>query len=76
MTLWTRLPGPVRTLKVDAQARCWVRLVVVLLAGVRFLWGDVGLGEQLERMADRRQPFRLGKVGAEVISPGQGYGKR
>jgi hypothetical protein len=75
-TLWTRLPGPVLTLEVDAQARLWGRLVVVLLAGVCFLWGDVGLGEHLERMAGRRQPDRLGKVGAEVVSPSQRYGKR
>jgi hypothetical protein len=53
------------------QARRWGRLVVVLLAGVCFLWGDVGLGEHLERMAGRRQPDRLGKVGAEVVSPSQ-----
>ena len=71
MTLWTRLPGPVLTLEVDAQARRWGRLVVVLLAGVCFRWGDVGLGERLERMAGRRQPDRLGKVGAEVVSPSQ-----
>ena len=52
------------------------RLVVVLLAGVCFLWGDVGLGERLEGMAGRRQPDRVGKVGAEVVSPSQRYGKR
>ena len=75
MTLWTRLPGPVLTLEVDAEAWRWVRLVV-LLAGVCFLWGDVGLGERLEWMAGRRQPDRLGKVGAEVVSPSQRYGKR
>jgi hypothetical protein len=76
VTLWTRLPGPVLTLEVDAQARRWGRLVVVLLAGVCFLWGDVGLGEHLEPMAGRHQPDRLGKVGAEVVSPSQRYGKR
>jgi hypothetical protein len=27
-------------------------------------------------MAGRRQPDRLGKVGAEVVSPSQRYGKR
>jgi hypothetical protein len=74
VTLWTRLPGPVVTLEVDAEARRWVRLVV--LAGMCLLWGDVGLGERLERMAGRRQPDRLGKVGAEVVSPSQRYGKR
>jgi hypothetical protein len=33
-TLWTRLPGPVLTLEVDAQVRRWGGLVVVFLAGV------------------------------------------
>jgi hypothetical protein len=70
------LSGLVVGLEVDAQARRWGRLVVVLLAGVCFLWSDVGLGEHLERMAGRRQPDRLGKVGAEVVSLSQRYGKR
>jgi hypothetical protein len=61
---------------VDALARRWGRFVVVLLAGVCFLWGDVGLREHLEQMAGRRQLDRLGKVGAEVVSPSQRYGKR
>jgi hypothetical protein len=34
------------------------RLVVVLLAGLLFLWGDIGIGEDLERMAGRHQPDR------------------
>jgi hypothetical protein len=41
---------PVVTLEVDARARLWGRLVVVLLAGLRLLWGDVGIGEHVERM--------------------------
>jgi hypothetical protein len=43
----------------DAQARRWGRLVVVLLAGLRFLWGDVGVGEDLEGMGGRHQPDRV-----------------
>src|SRR5512132_1446754 len=54
-----RLSGPVVTLYVDAQARLWGRLVVVLLAGLRFLWGDVGVGQHLEGMAGRHQPDRV-----------------
>ena len=43
----------------DAQARRWGRLVVVLLAGLRFLRGDVGVGEDLEGMGGRHQPDRV-----------------
>jgi hypothetical protein len=54
-----RLPNAVVTLEVDAWAWLGGRLVVVLLAGLLFLWGDVGLGEHLEGMAGRHQPDRV-----------------
>jgi hypothetical protein len=44
---------------VDVQARRWGRLVVVLLGGLHFLWGDIRIGEHLEGMAGRHQPDRV-----------------
>jgi len=38
------LSGAVVTFEVDAQARFWGRLVVVLLGGLRLLGGDIGIG--------------------------------
>jgi hypothetical protein len=35
------------------------RLVVILLAGLLLLWGDVRIGEHLEGMAGRHQPDRV-----------------
>ena len=54
----------------DAQARRWGRLVVVLLAGLRFLWGDVGLGEDLEGMGGRHQPDRVLALELPALSGG------
>src|SRR5688500_13673299 len=71
-TLWTWLPGPVVTLDVDAQAWLWGRLVVVLLAGLLFLWGDVGVGKHLEGMAGRHQPDH---VLARLECPALGCGR-
>jgi hypothetical protein len=48
-----------RGLDVDAWARLWGGLVVVLLPGLRFLWSDVRLGEHLEGVTGRHQPGRV-----------------
>src|SRR5829696_195808 len=53
------LPRPLVALDVDAQAWLWGRFVVVLLGGLLFLWGDVGIGEHLEGMPGRHPPGRL-----------------
>jgi hypothetical protein len=53
------LPRPVVTLDVDAQAQLGGRFVVVLLAGLLFLWGDACIGEHQEGMAGRHQPDRV-----------------
>jgi hypothetical protein len=55
----TGLSGLAAGLDMDAQARRWGRLVVVLLGGLLFLWGDVGIGEHLEGMAGQHQPDRI-----------------
>jgi hypothetical protein len=44
---------------VDAQARLWGGLVVVLLGGLLLFWGDVRLGQDLEGMTGRHQPGRV-----------------
>jgi hypothetical protein len=68
----TGLSGLVVGLEVDARARLWGRLVVVLLAGLRFLWGDIRIGEDLEGMVGRHQPDR---VVALLERPGLGCGR-
>ena len=55
----TGLSGLVVGLDMEAQAWLRGRFVVVLLAGLRFLWGDVRFGEHLEGMAGRHQPNRV-----------------
>jgi hypothetical protein len=70
--VWTRLPGPVVTLEVDALARLWGRLVVVLLPSLLLLRSDIGVGKHLEGMVvvDLKRFYERGRqLGAQLGAP-------